>query len=186
MFYVLIQIVTRQPVLVLRFEQTETCAVKKFEQIFHRTFRKWTLAFVTEYVIVAPSVHPFVCRHSKTRYLKMRLWFLTTTNPSTIHTARLNNKNKIDALTKARTHLIQLTNEQHENPHAVEKCVRGYPSHPSIALTDRHNKFPITIRGCDVTGTLILPKDNGTVEHLTAHHHQARQKTDKIFMILST
>jgi hypothetical protein len=150
MFYVLIQIVTRQPVLVLRFEQTETRAVKKFEQIFHRTFRKWTLAFVTEYVIVAPPVHPFVCRHSKTRYL------------------------------------IQLTNEQHENPHAVEKCVRGYPSHPSIALTDRHNKFPITIRGCDVTGTLILPKDNGTVEHLTAHHHQARQKTDKIFMILST
>lgn len=65
MFDAFVNIVSREPVLFLWMEETQTAALEKFHQVFDGAFRKWALACVALEMTVATSVHSFVRGHSQ-------------------------------------------------------------------------------------------------------------------------
>lgn len=177
MLHVLVQIEARQPVLGLWLEDAEAGTFEELDEVQQGTPAEGALAPIRYEVVIAATVHPLVRCHSQTGYLKAQKRILVYYSGK--------GHFQFQTTIKRSTYLIHLANEQHEHPDAVEEGIGGDPGDPSVALSDSHDTLPEPVRGRGyVTGGFVLPVLHRTVQHLTAHYHQAGQEAYEVLVVL--
>lgn len=84
-------------------------------------------------------------------------------------------------------YLIQLAHQQHKNPGHMQNGISCNPCHPSIALSNVNEYFPKPVRRFEYcTLRLVVPIQNGSVQHLGAHYYQTSKEADEMLVVICT